>query len=424
MATTGAIAPFRALILEDHEFQRRMAVQVLKDCGASEVQEAAEGGAALRVIQQQDPPFDVLICDLSMPGMDGLAFLRHLAEHGSRSAVILASALDSSIIRSAVIMAQEYGLQIIGMVEKPLSREKVLPLVLRHLSKTYAAPRRPIEVMALGEIASGLDGRQFEPYFQPKVDILTGELVGVEALMRWSHPDRGLILPRAFIRLMEANGLLSHATYTLVEMSLAHGRRWQESGLIVPIAINVSADLLSNTRLPDRLESMTRAAGLSPGSVTIEVTESVAMSDIGHSLETLTRCRMKGFALSIDDYGTGFSSMRHLTRLPLSELKIDQSFVTEAAKSPVLCAMIETSVTLAKRLNLKTVAEGVESKEDWDVVARLGCSVAQGFLIAEPMPAEELARWYDGWLNKQCGGLLPARARSSPNVPPVDITAE
>jgi EAL domain-containing protein (putative c-di-GMP-specific phosphodiesterase class I) len=395
---TPAVASFRALILEDHEFQRRIGVQILEHCGASHVLEAADGATALALVKAASQPIDVLLCDLNMPGMDGLAFLRHFAELGSASSVILGSALDPSIIRAAEIMARSYGVRILGVVEKPLSPVKLMPLLLRHFSQQRVTPRPPVKLMPLKEIAAGIEHLQFEPFFQPKVDIRTAALVGVEALMRWRHPDRGLIQPGEFIPVMESSGLISPVTFTMIEAALAHCGRWRDLGLDVPVAINVSPVSLRDTSLPDRLEALILAAGLLPSSVTLEITESVAMTDFGHSLETLARCRMKGFDLSIDDYGTGFSSMQQLTRLPVSELKIDQSFVTGAADEPILQALIETSVTMARRLNLKTVAEGLENSDDWSVVARLGCGAAQGYFIAKPMPGEHLAGWYKTWL--------------------------
>ena len=392
---------FSALILEDHDFQRKIGAQVLRHCGAADVHEAGDGVSALDLIKEIPQDIDVLLCDLKMPGMDGLAFLRHLAEQGCTSSVILASALDPSIIRAAEIMAKSYGIRIVGVVDKPLSRAKLMPLLLRHFSQQLGRPRQRVEPMPLEEIAEGVRHSQFLPFFQPKVDLRSGTLVGVESLMRWRHPERGWIMPAAFIPVMEANGLIADVTFKLIEQSLAWCRRWHEAGLDVPIAINVSVESLRDTGLPDRLESLIAAAGLKPNAMTIEVTETVAMTDIGHSLETLARCRMKGFDLSIDDYGTGFSSMQQLTRLPLSELKIDQTFVTGAADEPVLQALIETSVTMAKRLGLKTVAEGIETSDDWDVIARLGCECAQGYFIAKPMAGEHLVDWYTSWLGVQ-----------------------
>lgn len=390
----------RALILEDHDFQRQMAVQLLGNCGCADVVEAADGAQAMEIIERADGPIDLLLCDLNMPGMDGLAFLRHIGQRQTKSSVILASALDPSIIRAAEIMAKSYGLRILGIVEKPLSRTKLMPLILRHLSQGLLVPRREPEPVPAEEIIVGIAAGEFEPFFQPKIEMRTCKMVGVEALMRWRSPSRGLVLPAAFIPVMEDNDLISKVTFPLVEAALTHCKTWRDRGLDVPIAVNISVHSLSDTGLADRLEAMVAEAGLTPDHLMLEITETVAMTDLGHALETLARCRMKGFNLSMDDYGTGFSSMRQLIRLPLGELKIDQDFVIGSARQEVLASLIETSVDMAHRLNLRTVAEGVETVEDWDTVARLGCDVAQGFFIAKPMPADELIDWYAGWLGK------------------------
>jgi EAL domain-containing protein (putative c-di-GMP-specific phosphodiesterase class I)/AmiR/NasT family two-component response regulator len=403
---SAMIPSFRVLILEDHDFQRTIGVQILERCGALEVLEAADGVSALAQITHGGQPVDVLVCDLSMPGMDGLAFLRHLSETGSKSSVILCSALDSSIIRAAEIMAKSYGLHIVGVVDKPLSQAKLMPLLLRHFSRNLATPRPKVELLALKDIQAGIAQQQFLPFFQPKIDIRSGRMVGVEALMRWRHPELGLVPPAAFIPVMEEHRLITPISYTIVGAALAHCRRWRDQGMDISVSVNVSVDSLSDTSLPDRLEAMVVSAGLVPNALVIEITETVAMTDLGRALETLARCRIKGFDLSIDDYGTGFSSMQQLTRLPLSEIKIDQSFVTGASGQTILQALIETSVTIAQRLKLRSVAEGVETRDDWGTVARLGCEIAQGYFIARPMAGEDLDGWYATWLGQHRHAVL------------------
>ncbi len=394
MATPSGPA-FRALIIEDHAFQRSIAAQILGNCGANEVLEAGDGASALAKIGQ-DPRIDLLLCDLNMPGMDGLAFLRHIAEQQVCCSVILVSALEPAILKTAEVMAKSYGLRILGIVEKPLSLAKLMPLVLRHFSQNAVAARPPPPVSA-DDVAAGLERGEFVPYFQPKVDLKSGALAGVEALLRWRHPRHGHVPPTTFVPVMETNGLVTAATFGLVETVLAQCRDWQRAGLDIPVAVNISVESLSDTALADRLEALVHAAGLTPKALCLEVTETVAMTDLGHALETLARCRMKGFGLSIDDYGTGFSSMQQLTRLPVGEIKIDQGFVTGAAGAPVLAALIETTVAMARRLRLKTVAEGVETAEDWTLVSQLGCDVAQGFFIARPMPGEAIPDWHTTW---------------------------
>jgi EAL domain-containing protein (putative c-di-GMP-specific phosphodiesterase class I) len=406
MTELSHIPPFRALVIEDHDFQRSIAAQVLKLCGAIGVGEAANGAAAIAAIDKAVDPFDVLVCDLNMPDMDGLEFLRHMGKRHCSSSVIIVSALDEAITRSAEVMGQIYGVRLLGTIEKPITRSKLAPLLLRHFGQQRMPSHPPTAPISLAEIERGLEEHQFVPFFQPKIDMRQRKLAGVEALMRWRHPEWGMLTPDAFIAIMEKNGLITRGTYEILDSALASCRYWDGYGHTIPLAINVSVESLSDTSLPEQLDARVQAVNLDPELITVEITESTAMTDLGHCLETLTRLRMKGFGLSIDDYGTGFSSMQQLTRVPFSELKIDQTFVTGSARQPLLRALLESSVHMGRRLGLKTVAEGVESEEDWSVVERAGCDVAQGYFIAEPMPAADLLTWYEGWLERHAGNSV------------------
>jgi EAL domain-containing protein (putative c-di-GMP-specific phosphodiesterase class I)/CheY-like chemotaxis protein len=389
--------PLAVLIVEDHEFQRRIAVRLLRACGATTVLEAGDGAEALAAIEDAPGRIDLIVSDLQMPGMDGVELLRAIAERGLVSSVIVASSLDLSVIRSVETMARSYGVTVIGAIEKPLTQDKLQPLILRHLGRRAAAPRAPPAQVPEGEIRAGLDAGQFLPFFQPKVDMRTRALAGAEALIRWRHPERGLVPPGAFIGVMEASGLIEHATEAMLDASIAQCRRWRDGGLDVPVSINISAGSLADTGLADRIAAFAGRHGVEHKAIVIEVTESAAMTDVARSLDTLARLRIKGFGLSIDDYGTGFSSMQQLGRIPFTEMKIDQTFVMNAPDQPNLEAMLDTSLALARRLKLRSVAEGVETDREWNLLARLGCDVAQGYLIAKPMPGEALASWHEQW---------------------------
>jgi EAL domain-containing protein (putative c-di-GMP-specific phosphodiesterase class I)/CheY-like chemotaxis protein len=398
--------PLTVLVVEDHEFQRRIAARLVRACGATTVLEAADGCAALRVIEDASDPIDLIVCDLQMPGMDGVELLRAIAERRLVSSVIVASSLELSVIRSAEAMARSYGVTVIGAIEKPLTHDKLQPLILRHLGRRSAPPRAPLAQFPEAEIRAGLTSGQFLPFFQPKVDMRTRALAGVEALIRWQHPTRGLVPPGAFIAVMEASELIDIATEAMLDAAISQSRRWRDDGLELPVSINVSASALADTGLADRIAARTQRHGVDNKAVIVEITESAAMTDVARSLDTLTRLRMKGFGLSIDDYGMGFSSMQQLARIPFTEMKIDQTFVMNAADQPNLEAMLDTSLALARRLNLKSVAEGVETSRDWDLLVRLGCDVAQGYLIAKPMPGEALQAWYAQWVGPGGGAAL------------------
>jgi EAL domain-containing protein (putative c-di-GMP-specific phosphodiesterase class I)/FixJ family two-component response regulator len=385
------------LLLEDQDIQSKLGVLVLKACGAREVLTAFNGADALELLAHRSEPFQIILCDLRMPDMDGLEFLRHIAVQGVKSSVILVSGVDASIIRAAELMARSYGLNILGAIEKPISQNKLWPLVLRSVIQSQSAPLPRNQLMAAAEIRLGIQRGEFIPYFQPQVSMRTGDLVGVEALMRWLHPQHGIIGPDRFIPVMEAEGLIDAATEDILDESLAQMKRWHGDGLDVAVSVNISVEILRDTNLPERLRAKVVAAGIEPAMLTFEITETTAMTDHGHSLETLARLRMEGFGLSLDDYGTGFSSMKQLSEIPFSELKIDQIFVSGSGQRPILGALVETSAALARRLNLRCVAEGIENSDDWDSAARYGCSIAQGFFVAKPMPGAQILDWHRGW---------------------------
>lgn len=393
------IADLHFLVAEDHSFQRRSLVRILNNLGARNVVEAVDGRAALEVFQNRILPIDICIVDLNMPGMDGMELIRHLAEANSRVSMILASALDRTLIASVETMVKAYGITLLGAIEKPATIEK-----LQNLINLYQAPaalskssQPALPRFALEEIAHGLQAKQFEAFFQPKVELASGRVIGVEALARWRHPHYGLVAPAAFIQTMERHGLIDRLTWVVIENSVAACSAWSDLGLPLSVSINLSLTSLEKPGFADQVIEYLAQRRIDAGCFIFEVTESVAMADVPHCLENLARLRMKGFGLSIDDYGTGYSSMQQLLRIPFTELKIDQSFVSGASDNEALISILGSSLELARKLNLQTVAEGVETEQDWDLLKELGCLHAQGYFIAKPMPGAEFPDWIRRW---------------------------
>jgi len=251
--------------------------------------------------------------------------------------------------------------------------------------------------VTLEEIWRGIEEDQFIPHYQPKVLLQGMKLAGVEALIRWKHPARGVLSAGAFLPLIEDNFLFDELTTLMLEKSVAQCRRWLDHGLDIPVSVNLSPDLLLDDGIADRIEAKVREHGLTPHKLTIEVPEASVAHDIGHALETLVHLRVKGFGLSIDDFGTGHCDRAQLERIPASELKIDRKMLAGAARRPSVRAMLQQSVDLARDLNMASVAEGIENQEEWDLVNELGCDMAQGYFIARPMAGEALAEWNLFW---------------------------
>ncbi|HTR00165.1 MAG TPA: EAL domain-containing response regulator [Candidatus Acidoferrum sp.] len=377
----------RILIVEDDPGQRQLVGRMLRALGVHALDEAGDGEQAIRKIQQAVTAPDIVLCDLNMPGMDGLEFLRHLGEQRHDIAVVIISGLSSKLLDSAGRMTRLHGIKLLGVLEKPVSLEQLKQLLLQYQRSEpkHYAPRMPATGFTLDEIREGIRAGQFEPYFQPKVDLKSGKVTGAEALARWNHPQQGVIGPNEYIPKLEKTGNIEDLTFLMLERAALACRLLRESGHALTIAVNLSLISLVDVSLANKITRVVCDAGIKPDNIVLEITESAAMTDNPHALENLVRLRMNGFTLSIDDYGTGYSSLQQLTRIDFGELKIDQSFVHDCADNDSLRIMVESSIEMARKLHVRSVAEGVETKRDWDVLKRMGCDIVQGHYIAKPM---------------------------------------
>ena len=245
----------------------------------------------------------------------------------------------------------------------------------------------------LGSLRQGIDDGQLELHYQPKVALGTGSVVGVEALVRWRHPHRGLIFPDEFIPLAERSGLMHRLTAYVVDAALEQAARWWAVGLEIPVAVNVSARDLHGTMLAETVGRGLARHGLPASALRLELTERVLMSEPGRVAGTLGALERLGVQLSLDDFGTGYSSLVLLQRLPVSEIKIDRSFVKRLLTSPDDTKIVRSIVDLAHALGIEAVAEGVETEEIWDVLESLGCDSAQGWYVSRPLPADRATEW-------------------------------
>lgn len=375
------------LVIEDDDFQRQMMVTMLNALGATSIAVASNGRQALDLIRQNsDQPIHIALCDLNMPEMDGLEFLRHLSQLHDDVAVIIISAMDSRLLDLVQRMATMYEIHLLGAIEKPIALERLKRLINSyHPNRTTQSMDASPPPFSLEEIRQGIALTQFEPFFQPKVDLKSGTVVGAEALARWRHPERGVIGPQAFIPLLEESGDIDDLTFLMLERSALACKKLHEAGYPITVSINLSRISLHDASLADKIAQVVQKSGLAPEYIILEITETAAMTDVAHALENLARLCMKGFSLSIDDYGTGYSSLQQLTRIAFSELKIDQFFVKDLTHHEPFRIVVQSSIDMARRLGVKSVAEGVETQADWDMLANLGCDTIQGFFIARPM---------------------------------------
>jgi EAL domain-containing protein (putative c-di-GMP-specific phosphodiesterase class I) len=399
------------LIVEDDDFQRGIMMTMLNSLGVNSIQTACDGRQALDILLGQDSKhINIVLCDLNMPKMDGMEFLRHLGTMHLGVEVILTSGLDEKILMSVGKMTKMYGVQLLGMMEKPVLLEQLKQQLFKY-GKTECKEAQSITAKSfqLDEIMQAISAGEIEPFFQPKVDMKSGRLVGAEALARWRHPVHGVVGPCLFIPALEQSGNIDELTFHILKRAGEAIRALHEQGHLLTVSVNLSLASLDDTSLADKITRIARDAGVDPQFIVLEITESAAMTDVACALENLARLCMNGFVLSIDDFGTGSSSLQQLTRIAFGELKIDQSFVTDFADNKPLRIVVESSVDMARKLKVKSVAEGVETQQDWDALKAIGCDTAQGYYIAKPMD-ESSFRDFVNSFQKMFAHLSPSSA--------------
>jgi EAL domain-containing protein (putative c-di-GMP-specific phosphodiesterase class I) len=387
----------RVLVLDDEEAVCRWVSRVAAQCGyeAASAQDPAEFAATYGSFEPT-----LILLDLVLGAGDGIEVLRQLAAVKCRAPIVLMSGLDERVLSSASRLGQALALDIVGAALKPLSLGD-----LRALFDARRAPRaepaalppsaKPSNAGGAGLVA--LETSALVVHYQPQRRLSDGLIAGAEALVRWRHPEAGLLGPAAFLDRAERSGFVRALTFAVLADSVRQCRRWSDEGYHVPVAINLSAALLDDLSLPDQIERATLDAGVAPSDVTLEVTESVAIARRQLAMDVLTRLRLKGFRLALDDFGVGFSSLLELQHMPFTDVKIDKSFVAEAGSDPSARAIVDAVSALGRRLSLRIVAEGIETQAAWSLACAAGCDVGQGYLISRPL---DLAA-FDGFLARE-----------------------
>ncbi len=258
----------------------------------------------------------------------------------------------------------------------------------------------PERLALLGEVRPALERGEFTLFYQPQIALRTGRVTGVEALLRWRHPRRGMIPPLQFISLIEQTALVGPLTLHVIDLALRQSTHWRQAGLQLGMSVNLSARNLHDPELPTQIASALERHAVPAAALTLEVTESAAMADPATAVGVLEALRALGVGVSIDDFGSGNASIAYLAKLPVGELKIDRSFVTPMCESARDEAIVRTTIDLARHLGLHVVAEGIETTDVCERLAEMGCDAGQGYLISRPVPAEELTPWLVGHIGE------------------------
>ena len=398
------------LLVDDDPVQIAILSSYFAGLGTPGIQSANNSRIALDLLDSSEQPVDLIVSDLQMPEMDGLEFLRHLNDRNYAGALAIMSGVKSDLLEHAAKLARLQGLNLIGHLGKPVSKQGLDSVLLADQAAAkpataVTAPQQETPQLDEATFRKALAEKRFKLYYQPKVDTRTRRICGAEALARWIGDDGGFVFhPAQFIEFAENNGLIEELTFQLFDVFLRDVQRFRAVNRMLHFAFNLTPSLLRNTGLPDRIREMMRESHLPAAMVGFEITETATLNLDAVTLEVLSRLRIYDFEISIDDFGTGHASIRNLKDFPYSELKIDSSFVLNAVKDSFSRRTVTSAVGLARELAIPVVAEGVEDRETWDFVCSLGIEKVQGFFLAKPMPADAFV----GFVGEHSEGLVLA----------------
>jgi EAL domain-containing protein (putative c-di-GMP-specific phosphodiesterase class I)/CheY-like chemotaxis protein len=383
----------RILVLEKHDFARSVMVKMLQRLGAREVVQARDNEQAL-VQMHLCGGVDVVVCELLGSGTDCLEFLRCAHQAGMAGAVILSGDLRPELQRAIGQMDALCGLQLLGVIRHPVQLH-VLHRALHRFRTAHSSletPPLPRDLPSEDDVRRGLALGEFRAWFQPKFFLQSGEFAGAEALVRWEHPAKGLLLPGDFLGAVLAYDLIDTMFKQLLEQGLCLLGILRRQGLELELSFNLHASQLASGGLVTHIQGALQRHGFAGSVLQFELSENGLLEIAPATRENLLRLRMLGCGLAIDDFGSGFSSLKLLCQLPFNQLKLDGQRVRHLYE-PCWKTMVETTLALARSLDMQLVIEGVSSGAMHKALVALGCEVGQGFYLARPMTGHDLLQW-------------------------------
>lgn len=386
---TQAVA-FRVLVVDKEPIQRMILVRCVEMLGwradtADNSGEAVDQFAARR--------HNVVVIDLGLGQPAVMRLLRHLRRgHVDPSLVFVSGAADA-IQADSLQSARDFGLRIAGILPRPVDPYRLHALLLSNPASPRSEKRLATSYPTAQELEQALNDGELHTEYQPKTDLANGEIVGVEALARWYSPTLGVIPPDQFVAVAEQSDLISKLTFRILEDAIVACRQWREIRPDCSVAVNLSTQVLADPRLLPMVETLLGENRLPPGALTVEVAERTLISSLPAATELLTRLSTKGVRVSIDGFGTGYTSLASLLRMPCAELKIDRSFVGVCRTDPDAWKLVRTTVALARELGMNVVAEGIETEAVSERLRDIGCDVGQGWYFGRPMQSDALLRW-------------------------------
>lgn len=376
-------------------------VQDLRQLGHPLVLSAADPDVALGLLLTTDPQVQTLLCLLDNPSFDSIDFLQHALESPATVSLLLLHAHSDGELGPAAELAARYDTKLLGALPLPLDLVRLEEL-LRHRAGAplpfAAAPSPQLGLVELrNAIEENADLPQLVLHYQPKVELKSGAIVGVEVLARWQHPEHGLLGPESFLQQAAQGGLLQTVSRSICQRAIAQTAAWQRLGVTLRTSVNVPLETFLSPDFSGFLADLCHQQQLPAHQLSLEVTETQVVNSTTDCIDVLNLLREQHIGLSIDDFGLGNTSLHQLQLVPFNELKIDRRLANGAARNPNQRALVEASIELARQLGMSVVAVGIEDREDWDSVADLGCDMVQGYYCSPPLPPEELITFFHRW---------------------------
>ncbi|MND72622.1 Oxygen sensor protein DosP [compost metagenome] len=379
--------PCSILIVEDHPFQHLYLQHLFSELGDFHLEVACDGAEALARLKRRQ--FDLVLTDLLMPGMDGVQFIQGLAALRCRPALAIMSATSRRMLMAASLVARNLGVKVIGLISKPVKAAALRSLTDQLMGLRNAAQPEPTPGFERQAILDALDNGQLQAWFQPKKALANGRIVAAEALVRWMHPEYGVLLPGMFLTALKLYGLEEPLLWHVLGQAIKAQAQWREQGYDIPVSINLPTHLLNSHDLADRILAFVHDQQGVPGKICFELMECSVPQDISNFYAGACRLRIMGFGLSQDDFGKGYSSYMNLVSTPFTELKIDRALVQGCNENEELAQALTSIVALGRQLGLTVVAEGVETAQELALLRKIDCTQVQGFLISQAVSSSQ-----------------------------------
>lgn len=383
----------RIIVLKDHSFQRAIVVNILEKLEGTKIFQAASSLEALSILKNEGP-VDIAVCDLCMNDMDGLGFLQAVGQTGLVNSIITSSSLSEDLRFTAHQIISSLDMQFLGDLKSPSSPEELQCLLRKYIpaQRDKTAPEPPIFVDD-DRVCQAISNHEICSFYQPQFNLKTGEIIGAEVLARWPQTHGKILPPNSFLPSLERHGLMQELLNQQLHKGLTLQQRLKARGYELNLSFNLQPDQLSNSIFVSQVITLLRKYETKASSITFELTEGSLLDVSGASLESLFRLRLEGCRLSLDDFGSGFSSLRRLCKLPFNEIKLDASFSQGIIHETRCNTIISSTLEWGKAFDMTVIAEGIETEKQRKHLISLGCLQGQGYWYAMPMSDAELLQW-------------------------------